>query len=198
MSVQHASSESYARSGFANRMGWGKRPALLIIDVCKAYWDASSPLSLLGNPDAEQAPDSMRRLVKAARAAKIPVVWSQVEYTQPDMADAGLFWHKAKVLDVWKNGDTRGLAACLEGLEPADGDAVVVKKYASAFFGTTLASTLQVTLSKNIHKTCDGLLTTLLLGHERRYPGHLRCEHIRLREGDHVGRDAAWLQTDGM
>ncbi|TPX15601.1 uncharacterized protein E0L32_004299 [Thyridium curvatum] len=144
MSVQHASSESYARSGFANRMGWGKRPALLIIDVCKAYWDASSPLSLLGNPDAEQAPDSMRKLVKAARAAKIPVVWSQVEYTQPDMADAGLFWHKAKVLDVWKKGDTRGLAACLEGLEPADGDAVVVKKYASAFFGTTLASTLQV------------------------------------------------------
>ena len=144
MAVAHVSSDSYAKSGFANRMGWGERPALLIIDVCVAYWSASSPLSLLGNPEAETAPDSMRRLVAAARAGNVPVVWSQVEYTHPDMADAGLFWRKAKVLDVWKKGDTRGLAACLEGLEPATEDTVVVKKYASAFFGTTLASSLQV------------------------------------------------------
>src|SRR4051812_10513045 len=113
MSVQHASSASYAKSGFANRMGWGLRSALLIIDVCVAYWSESSPLSLLGNPDAEAAPDSMRRLLAAAREGNVPVVWSQVEYTHPDMADAGLFWQKAKVLDVWKVDDTRGLAACL-------------------------------------------------------------------------------------
>lgn len=144
MAIKHESSESYARSGFANRMGWGHRPAVLIIDVCAAYWTPSSPLSLLGNVDAGLASDVMRRLVATARSAAVPVVWSQVEYTQPDMADAGLFWHKAKVLDVWKKGDPRGLAACLEGLEPAEGDVVVVKKYASAFFGTTLATTLQV------------------------------------------------------
>lgn len=144
MSVSHASSESYARSGFANRMGWGQRPALLIIDVCVAYWSESSPLSLLSNPEAEAAPDSMRRLLAAARAGNVPVVWSQVEYKHPDMADAGLFWLKAKVLDVWKVDDTRGLAADLPGLEPAAKDTVVVKKYASAFFGTSLASSLQV------------------------------------------------------
>ena len=144
MSIPHASSESYARSGFANRMGWGKRPALLIIDVCTAYWTESSPLSLLGNPAAVDAPDSMRKLVAAARAAGVPVVHSQVEYTHPDMADAGLFWNKAKVLNVWHKDDTRGLAACLPGLGPEEGDTVVVKKYASAFFGTTLASSLHV------------------------------------------------------
>ncbi|KAK3377466.1 hypothetical protein B0H63DRAFT_524753 [Podospora didyma] len=60
------------------------------------------------------------------------------------MADAGLFWRKAKVLDVWEQGDPRGLAACLPGLEPERGDTVIVKKYASAFFGTTLAASLQV------------------------------------------------------
>ncbi|KAK7751892.1 hypothetical protein SLS62_006193 [Diatrype stigma] len=146
MSIEGASSASYARSGFANRMGWGARPALLIIDVCAAYWTESSPLSLLGHPAAEAAPDSMRRLLAAARAGKgVPVVWSQVEYTSPDMADAGLFWRKAKVLDVWKRGDPRGLAKCLDGLEPdEERDTVVVKKYASAFFGTTLATELQV------------------------------------------------------
>lgn len=153
MAVDHASSESYIKSGFANRMGWGQRPALLIIDVCTAYWSPSSPLSLLGNPDGENAPDSMRRLLGAARAGNVPVVWSQVEYSHPDMADAGLFWRKTKALDVWKAGDPRGLAACLEGLEPSKGDIVVVKKYASAFFGTSLASSLQVSRSHTLMKS---------------------------------------------
>lgn len=156
MIVEHPSSDSYARSGFANRMGWGQRPALLIIDVCKAYWTPSSPLSLLGNKDAEAAPDSMRRLLAAARAANIPVVWSEVEYTHPDMADAGLFWHKSKVLDVWKRGDERGLAAYLDGLEPQPRDPVVVKKYASAFFGTTLATELQVRAGSELYCTQNG------------------------------------------
>ncbi|KAH8646816.1 Isochorismatase-like protein [Xylariales sp. PMI_506] len=144
MAVEHPSSGSYARSGFAQRMGWGERPALLVIDVCKAYWSPSSPLSLLGNPAAEAVPDSIRRLLAAARAGGVPVVWSQVEYNRPDMADAGLFWRKSKVLDVWKQGDPRGLAECMEGIEPAEGDTVIIKKYASAFFGTALATELRV------------------------------------------------------
>ncbi|KAL4864575.1 Isochorismatase-like protein [Aspergillus spectabilis] len=126
--MQHPSTQSYIRSGFANRIGWGHRPALLLIDICKAYYTKDSPLSLLGNPAAEAAPDCMRRLLSAAREGGVPVIWSQVYYTEPDMADAGLFWHKAKVLDVWQAGDERGLAGDLEGLEPAVGDVVVVKK----------------------------------------------------------------------
>ncbi|CAJ2508931.1 Uu.00g139570.m01.CDS01 [Anthostomella pinea] len=144
MAVNHTSAESYSRSGFANRMGWGQRPALMIIDVCRAYWDASSPLSLLGNAEAEAAPNSIRRLLDAARAGRVPVVWSEVQYSSPDMADAGLFWRKAKVLDVWKKGDSRGLAEPLDGLASEEGDTVVVKKYASAFFGTALATELHV------------------------------------------------------
>lgn len=125
-------------------MGWGQRPALLIIDVCVAYWSPSSPLSLLNNPEAVTAPESMRRLLSAARENGFPVVWSTVEYKDPDMADAGLFWHKSKSLDVWKKGDERGLAAYMEGIEPVKGETVILKKYASAFFGTTLASSLHI------------------------------------------------------
>ncbi|OQV04032.1 hypothetical protein CLAIMM_08983 [Cladophialophora immunda] len=139
----HPASDSYRRSGFSNRMGWGSRPALILIDVCKAYFDESSPLSLLSNPAGAASPESMRRLLAAARAGGVPVIWSQIEYSRPDMADAGLFWHKAKLLDVWLNGDPRGLADCVDGLAPQRGDVVVVKKYASAFFGTSLASELQ-------------------------------------------------------
>jgi nicotinamidase-related amidase len=124
-------------------MGWGTRPALLLIDVCTAYWTPNSPLDLSSNPAGAASPSSMRRLLVAARAGHVPVIWSKVVYTDPAMADAGLFWTKAKVLDVWREGDERGLDAWVEGLEPAEGETVVVKKFASAFFGTGLEGVLR-------------------------------------------------------
>lgn len=143
-SVQkHAQSDSYAESGFCTKMGWGSRPALLLIDVCKAYWTPGSPLDISSNAAAAAAPDSMRRLLVAARAGGAPVVWTAVEYHDPQMRDAGLFWRKAKVLDIWRAGDPRGLGGWVDdGLRPADGEVLVKKKYASGFFGTTLASEL--------------------------------------------------------
>ncbi|KAF9889829.1 hypothetical protein FE257_006919 [Aspergillus nanangensis] len=141
--IDHAASASYARSGFSHRMGWGSRPALLLVDVCKAYWSPDSPLSLLGNPAAEAAPASMRRLLVSARTGQVPVIWSKVEYSKADMTDAGLFWLKSKTLDVWRHGDPRGLNGWLDGLEPLGNDVVVSKKYASSFFGTTLATELR-------------------------------------------------------
>lgn len=137
-------SASYASSGFSNRMGWGARPALLLIDVCTAYWTASSPLSILSNPAGARSPDSMRALLAAARAGGVPVIWTEVKYTKRDMSDAGLFWCKTKALDVWRTGDDRGLAEWLPGLVPVEGDVLVTKRYPSAFFGTVLATDLQV------------------------------------------------------
>ncbi|KAK8115651.1 hypothetical protein PG984_012153 [Apiospora sp. TS-2023a] len=146
----HAQAASYQASGFGNRMGWGARPALLLIDVCRAYWTPGSPLDLSGYATAQQCPEIMKRLLEAARAAKVPVIWTAVEYNpELDMADAGLFWKKSKSLRVFNQGlDERGLGGWLEGLEPlpkgSGGELVVKKKYASAFFGTALASDLQV------------------------------------------------------
>ncbi|ETN38352.1 uncharacterized protein HMPREF1541_06387 [Cyphellophora europaea CBS 101466] len=142
--VAHNASASYASSGFSCRMGWGKRPALLLIDVCTAYWSEGSPLSILSNPDGARSPESMRKLLAAARAGNVPVIWTEVKYQNKDMSDAGLFWCKTKALDVWKEGDTRGLANWLPGLEPAESDVLVTKRYPSAFFGTALATDLQV------------------------------------------------------
>lgn len=127
-------------------MGWGERPALLLIDVCRAYWDESSPLDCSSNPAAVAAPDSMRRLLNAARSSGVPVLWTQVAYTDANMADAGLFWRKSKSLNVWQKGDTRGLDSCLEGIKPLESETIIVKKYPSGFFGTTLFTDLQVRL----------------------------------------------------
>jgi len=139
----------YKASGFGNLMGWGAKPVLLMVDVCKAYWTEGSPLSTLSHPPSAQAPEVMRRLVSAARSAGSPIIWTAVEYTHPEMRDAGLFWLKSKSLRAFNVGDDRGLGGWLGGqgldaLEPLDGELVVKKKYASAFFGTSLAADLAV------------------------------------------------------
>lgn len=84
----------------------------------------------------------MRRLLSAARKGKTPVIWIRVEYTHPDMKDAGLYYRKAKVLNVWHNEDKRGLSDWMDGLSPEVNDTVITKKYVSAFFGTSLATEL--------------------------------------------------------
>lgn len=115
-------------------MGWGKRPALLIIDVCRGYFAPGSPLDL--KQQGAAVPDSVRRLLSTAREHGLPVFWTVVEYTDPSMAEAGLFWSKSKSLDLWHVDDTRGYKDFVEGIEPARGDCVVKKFYASGFFGT--------------------------------------------------------------
>lgn len=145
--ITHEESASYAASGYGGRMGWGARPALLLIDMCKAYWTAGSPLDLSASAEAVAVPESAAHLVAAARAGGVPVLWTAVEYTDADMADAGLFWHKAKTLAVWQVGGelhSQGLAGWVDAdLTPAPRDVVVKKKYPSGFFGTTLATELQ-------------------------------------------------------
>lgn len=136
---------SYISAGFANKMGWGARPALLLVDVCQAYWTDGSPLDLRAHAPSAAAPDSMRRLLAAARRGGVPVVWTQGEYTDPAMRDAGLFWLKAKNIRVMLvGGELNHLNGWLPGLEPADGDVLVKKKYPSGFFGTTLAGQLHL------------------------------------------------------
>lgn len=127
-----------------NRLGWGSRPALLIIDVCRAYWSPASPLDLLPNAEAAASPDSMRRLVAAARAGKIPVIWAQVRYNKGKMIDGGMQYKKSEGLSIWQDGDTRGMDAWLPGLEAAPNDTIIFKKNPSAFFGTTLSTELQL------------------------------------------------------
>jgi nicotinamidase-related amidase len=139
-----ATTVDYERSGFSQKMGWGTRPALILIDVCKAYWSEGSPLDTSANPESVAAPASMRKLLNAARSAKVPVLWTKVQYEREDMSDAGLMYTKAKVLTVWQRGDTRGFDHYVEGLVPEPAEAIVVKKMPSAFFGTTLAADLHL------------------------------------------------------
>lgn len=121
---------------FAGNLASGARPALLVVDVVAAYLEPESPL-FLGKSGAD-ALESVLKLCKTARAKSVPVILTAVEY-DPSGRNGGLFFKKVPALKCFVKGSPLG--AFPAGLQD-DADLLVIKQYASAFFGTTLASTL--------------------------------------------------------
>ncbi|MFM8846189.1 MAG: isochorismatase family protein [Gammaproteobacteria bacterium] len=128
---------NYARGGFGKSLAPGQRPALLVIDFVRAYLVKDSPLYA----GVEQARADCETLLRAARAAAIPIMHTNVVY-QPGGRDGGVFFRKVPALRCFEAGAHPELAAFAEGLEPLPGETVISKQYASAFFATSLASTL--------------------------------------------------------
>jgi maleamate amidohydrolase len=129
--------DNYARGGFGKSLQFGRRPALLVIDFVRAYLVKTSPLYA----GVEQARADCEILLRAARAAGIPVLHTNVVY-QPGGRDGGVFFRKVPALKCFERGAHPELAAFAEGLKPVAGETVISKQYASAFFGTSLAATL--------------------------------------------------------
>ncbi len=127
-------SANYA-GAFDGHLPFGQRPALIIIDVVMAYFEKASPLYA----GVEDALASNERLLDAARAARIPVIFTNVVF-QAGGIDGGLFYRKVPALKCFDAGSPLG--AFPPTLQPAAGELVISKQYASAFFGTSLASTL--------------------------------------------------------
>ena len=149
--------ENY-RGAFDGALGFGKSPALILIDFVEAYFDENSPLYA----GVESALASALRVRDAARAAGIPVIYTNVVY-QAGGADGGMFYRKVPALKVFERGSPLG--DWPDGLVPDAGEIVISKQYASAFFGTSLAATLSangidtliitgVTTSGCIRATC--------------------------------------------
>ncbi|ATW03402.1 isochorismatase family protein [Sphingorhabdus sp. YGSMI21] len=126
--------ENYRRA-YNNKVGFGDRPALLMIDFCQGYFDPDCDLY----SDVEDALASALRVREAARAAGIPVILTGVSY-HPSAIDGGRFFEKAAPLRYFIEGNPMGAFA--KGLEPQEDELVITKQYPSAFFGTSLASTL--------------------------------------------------------
>jgi maleamate amidohydrolase len=120
---------------FDGRLPFGTRPALLIVDFVMAYLDPASPLYA----GVEDALTINERLLIAARSAGIPIFFTNVEYA-PGGADGGVFYRKVPALKLFERGSPHG--AFPPSLQPLVGEIIVTKHYASAFFGTDLASTL--------------------------------------------------------
>ena len=125
----------YDGAGYNKRLGFGHSPALILIDFVEAYFDKSSPLYA----NVDDALESAQRILEVARRSQIPVLYTNVVYNKGG-SDGGVFIEKVPVLHCMEQGGPMG--AWPKGLEPGEGELVVSKQYPSAFFGTSLSSTL--------------------------------------------------------
>jgi len=123
----------YRARGWAGRVGFGKRPALIVIDL--AAWWLEPDRRMGSNLDAVL--DETCRVLAAARAAKVPIVFTTFDYDPADLHDP----HQLKFPLRLKPGEEK-----LFDLDPRLGrrsdERLLRKKYASAFAGTNLLQAL--------------------------------------------------------
>lgn len=142
--------DNYAKA-YGQKAGFGKSPALLMIDFVEGYFDKTCDLYA----DVDDTLSSALRVREAAHAAGIPVILTNVVYHE-SAVDGGRFFEKAKPLRYFIKGNAMG--AWPNGLDPRDDELVISKQYPSAFFGTSLASTLTAMGVDNVILT--GLTTS--------------------------------------
>ena len=127
----------YHRIGFANRIGFGAKPALLIIDCNHGCADPSiSPIGIEMSEEIKQ----IRRLLDLARAKQIPVVHTTVVYSEEQFRDGGWFVKKVPALEVLRPDSKE--AQIVPELAPEPGELILEKRFPSGFYGTTMHSYL--------------------------------------------------------
>lgn len=119
------------------RIGFGKKPVLLVVDFMQGYTTLGSPLFAQGVVDAIA---NMPPLLNTARRTGTPVIHTNILYHAPDQIDGGIWVKKAPVMRAMVAGNP--YAEFCPEVMPNDDELVMTKQYASAFFGTSLAATL--------------------------------------------------------
>lgn len=135
MSDQTGDLDVYETQNFGNASGWGRSPALLIVDFVNGFTDPAK----FGGGNIGTAIENTAVLLDACRSYGLPVVFTRVVYAD-DGADNGVFCIKAPSLSglTEDNPDSH----VVEALKPRDGELIARKQQPSAFFGTNLHSWL--------------------------------------------------------
>lgn len=136
----------YDNIGFSDRTGFGNRPAILVIDMCRGI---TEPGKMYIDMDAHIP--RIAAILDAARRAEAPVIFTTVIYHR-DLSDAGMFGRKARLVQDFIYGSP--LVDIDPRLPVLDSDHLMVKKFPSAFYGTNLQSML----------TGTGVDTTIIVG----------------------------------
>ena len=126
----------YDERGYDRRVGFGARPAIVVIDFSRAFTGGRSEFP---GGDFGQEVQHTRLLLEEARARAIPVFFTTIAYDDP-LRDAGLWGTKVPWLEHCKVGTP--LVEIDPALDPRPGEPVIVKKFPSAFFGTDLETML--------------------------------------------------------
>ncbi len=128
--------EQYRKKGLGARVGFGARPAVLVVDLYRGSIEKESPLAC----DLEKVVAETVRILDAARKVRVPIWFTVVEY-DPEYKEAGLFISKVPSLKFLVKG-SRWVELDPRLGQRAD-EPIVTKHFASAFFGTDLAVQLR-------------------------------------------------------
>lgn len=133
---------------FDGRLGFGKKAAVLVVDFINAY--TTEGAALYAAPVVTAVKETVD-VLSLARQKGVPVIYTRVLYNKNGL-DGGIFVQKVPILRKMVEGEP--LAEIVPELEPGEDDVIIIKQYASAFFGTSLAAML----------TSLGVDTVLLTG----------------------------------
>jgi len=125
----------YEKQGFGNRVGFGNKPALIVIDFINAFNDPD----MFGGGSIQSAIDHTQDLLAVARHHELPVAYTTHSYAS-DGSDDGVFNRKSPGLKKLVP-DTHATAV-VDQLAPRPGERVIRKFYPSGFFSTDLANWL--------------------------------------------------------
>lgn len=125
----------YRSRGLGSRVGFGSRPAVVVVDYIVGFTDKASPLA--GNFASELR--ATKSLLNVMRRRGFPVFFTTTAYDKA-MTEAGVFVLKVPSLAVLQRGSR--WVEIDPSLKRRKSEVVIEKQYASAFFGTPLASTL--------------------------------------------------------
>jgi nicotinamidase-related amidase len=128
----------YQQRGFQRRVGFGARPAIVNIDLANAWTRPGHAFSCDGMDEIIPA---VQALNAAARAKGVPIVYTTTAYQDVEgpNSDMGLWVHKIPVEHLKVGSEAVRID---DRIAPEAGEPVLVKKRASAFHGTGLASYL--------------------------------------------------------
>ena len=122
--------QRYIDMGWAGRGGFGKKPALIVIDL--ALWWTKPDKPPMGS-HIDPIVDSTCDLLKAARSAQIPIFFTTYDYDPADPPGP----HNNKCESNIGPEDA-GLMELDPRLARRDNERIIKKKYASAFNSTNL------------------------------------------------------------
>ena len=125
----------YQRAGMDGRMGFGRKPAVLVVDLSIGFTSPESPLG----GDLSAVLSANRRIIDRAREKLVPVIFTTVAFDE-SFSDAGVWMEKIPTLKVLVRGSK--LVDIHPDLGRRADEPVIVKQGASAFFGTSLSARL--------------------------------------------------------
>ena len=135
MSYEQETGTFYETRGIGGRVGYGRRPAVLVVDMQVGLDDPAYKVGA----DQTPAVEAIASLLPVARENDVPIIFVRTGY-RPDGRDGGLFVKKIPGL-LELQLDTPAVDIDPR-LEPREDDILVTKKFASAFFQTNLPSVL--------------------------------------------------------